>query len=283
MAKRIIMIAPFEVLTGNLSGQQRLEYAENNNPAYEAPNGSMGARNYKTRYIGARRADGTSYFSVRRKSTAVLNGKTRRQMAVLGSLQDIIAKMKTTNVVAGTNYTYHQAAFYSWSYDQKGSAPSIDDKFSITDPAFIKWEKDEVIKMLKYKHESITFRTATGTAVLNNPYCVDVASRIEMKQSIWDKFVGVLGLTSASGNLELAAVNVDSDSFLFAVAASGSSWGATISGLHPNTNYGATFASFAVDASNKVTYEGLVMYLGGTAVADEDDIQDGAKYTTIEP
>lgn len=96
MAKRIIMIPPFEVLTGNLSGKQSLQYAENNNPAFEAPNGKQGARNYATRYIGAKRSDGKSYYAVRRKNTAVLNTSTRLQMALFGGAAAMIASIITT-------------------------------------------------------------------------------------------------------------------------------------------------------------------------------------------
>ena len=78
------MIPPFEVLTGNLSGKQDLQYAKNNNPAYDAPDGKQGARNYTTRYIGAKRSDGKSFYAVRRKNTAVLNTSTRLQMALFG-------------------------------------------------------------------------------------------------------------------------------------------------------------------------------------------------------
>lgn len=96
MAKRIIMIPPFEVLTGNLSGKQDLQYAENNNPAFEAPNGNQGARNYTTRYVGAKRSDGKTYYAVRRKNTAVLNTSTRLQMALFGGAAAMIASIITT-------------------------------------------------------------------------------------------------------------------------------------------------------------------------------------------
>lgn len=86
MAKRIEMIAPFEVLRGNLSGTQKLEYAQNNNPAFDAPEGRVNyARNYKTRYIGAKRSsDGKTYFSVRQRSGVKVNTQTKLAMALLG-------------------------------------------------------------------------------------------------------------------------------------------------------------------------------------------------------
>lgn len=66
--KRIEFIAPVEAMRGNLSGRQKLVYAEHDNPAWEAPDGRQYARNYKPRFIGAKRAkDGATYFSTRTK------------------------------------------------------------------------------------------------------------------------------------------------------------------------------------------------------------------------
>lgn len=66
--KRIEFIAPVAAMRGNLSGRQKLLYALNDNPAWEAPDGRQYARNYKPRFIGAKRAkDGATYFSTRTK------------------------------------------------------------------------------------------------------------------------------------------------------------------------------------------------------------------------
>lgn len=66
--KRIEFIAPVEAMRGNLSGRQRLQYADHNNPAWDAPEGKHYARNYKPRFIGAKRAsNGMTYFSTRTK------------------------------------------------------------------------------------------------------------------------------------------------------------------------------------------------------------------------
>lgn len=64
--RRIEFIAPVEAMRGNLSGKQRLLYADNNNTAWEAPQGKHYARNYKPRYIGAKKAaNGHTYFTTR--------------------------------------------------------------------------------------------------------------------------------------------------------------------------------------------------------------------------
>lgn len=76
--RRIEFIAPVEAMRGNLSGKQRLLYAENNNPAWEAPEGKHYARNYKPRYIGAKRAaNGHTYFTTRTKH-AITNTEASR-------------------------------------------------------------------------------------------------------------------------------------------------------------------------------------------------------------
>lgn len=85
MAKKVKMIAPFEVITGNVSGKQELKYAKNDNPAFEAPDGLQYARNYKPRYIVAQRnSDGLAYFGVRRRSAVNNTPQSRLQQAALG-------------------------------------------------------------------------------------------------------------------------------------------------------------------------------------------------------
>lgn len=85
MSKRVKMIAPFDVITGNVSGKQELKYAKNDNPAFEAPDGLQYARNYKPRYIVAQRnSDGLAYFGVRRRSAVNNTPQSRLQQAALG-------------------------------------------------------------------------------------------------------------------------------------------------------------------------------------------------------
>lgn len=90
--KRIEFIAPVEAIRGNLSGKQKLVYAENDNPAYEAPIGRQYARNYRPSFIGAKRAsDGLKYFSVKTKSATGLTLSSKKAMAVLGGAGAFIA------------------------------------------------------------------------------------------------------------------------------------------------------------------------------------------------
>lgn len=90
MAKRLTLIAPFDSASGNLSGRQILKYNNNNNPAYEAPDGQQYAKNYKSRYIANIRAkDGLLYFSTKTRSAITLDASTRRRMASLALTQII--------------------------------------------------------------------------------------------------------------------------------------------------------------------------------------------------
>lgn len=92
MAKRVFMIAPYDVLTGNASGSQKLKYARNDNPAFEAPDGRQYARNYKPRYIISRRSsDGVAHFSVRTKSAVNNTAVSRLQQAALGGAAALAA------------------------------------------------------------------------------------------------------------------------------------------------------------------------------------------------
>ena len=79
------MIAPFDVLTGNISGTRKLKYNDKMNPAWDAPDGKQYARNYKPRYVGIFRAKtGKTTFLVKEKTATTLNAASRRRMAAMG-------------------------------------------------------------------------------------------------------------------------------------------------------------------------------------------------------
>lgn len=85
MARSLRMIAPFDVLTGNISGTRKLKYNDKMNPAWDAPDGQQYARNYKPRYVGIYHArTGKTTFSVKEKSATNLNAASRRRMAAMG-------------------------------------------------------------------------------------------------------------------------------------------------------------------------------------------------------
>lgn len=83
--KKIEFIAPVASMRGNLSGNQKLQYAENNNPAFIAPEGRQYAKNYRPTFIGAKRSsDGYTYFATKTKSATLINAESLERMALLG-------------------------------------------------------------------------------------------------------------------------------------------------------------------------------------------------------
>ena len=86
MPKIIAPSFPIEEIRGKLAGSQKLEYAENNNPAYDSPLGKRNyARNYKTCIIACKRAsDGKQYFQIKTKSAIGMTAKSKKRMAILG-------------------------------------------------------------------------------------------------------------------------------------------------------------------------------------------------------
>lgn len=85
--KRIEFIAPVEAMRGNLSGEQKLKYARNDNPAWDAPVGQTNyARNYQPRFIGAKKsANGMTYFTTKTKSASNNSAAARLAMASMGA------------------------------------------------------------------------------------------------------------------------------------------------------------------------------------------------------
>lgn len=159
MAKRIEMIAPFEVLRGNLSGKQILEYAQNNNPAFEAPEGRVNyARNYKTRYIGAKRgSDGLTYFAVRQRNGVKVNTQTKLAMALLGGAGALRAGILNNEVVR---------AKIEEKYEQ-GIASGY-----ITGVSFNKYVFNTLYRGLKQKTPAISFLVpGHGSTNIYNPWC----------------------------------------------------------------------------------------------------------------
>lgn len=166
MAKKVIMTAPFEALTGNLSGAQVLEYAENNNPAFDAPNGVQYARNYKTRYIGARRsASGLTYFQVRTKSATKISNRSKFVMALLGGTGACRAAiMKNQSIMTTLDPLY-----------VKAKAAGVTNAKSVSN-----WIYDVVYEGLNLKRSTFTFMVpGEGTMYIRNPWVFTASSGAE--------------------------------------------------------------------------------------------------------
>lgn len=178
--KRIEFVAPVEAMRGNLSGNQNLVYPLSNNAAFDAPSGRRSyARNYGTRYIGAKRAStGLKYFGVKTKSAVYLSTKTRMVMALLGGTGAVRAKlMKETAFYENTLVKAFEYARTSGAIE---SSVTID-----------KWLFDLIYEVLKAKSPVFIFKTAlSASSMRKNPWVESnaAASGINIGMAILVKF-----------------------------------------------------------------------------------------------
>ena len=177
MAKRVLMIAPFEALRGNVSGKQRLLYAENDNPAFEAPDGVNYARNYKPRYVVSMNSKtGNVHFGLKRKHAIVNNALTRKTMGALGATQDLYRNAAKDLSIIGTMLNaYHASAEYA------------------NGESMYKWFAKTADKAFRQKYASIYFiETKDGhdyTLTIDNPFIEGTTgSVVEMSPAIVQKF-----------------------------------------------------------------------------------------------
>lgn len=112
MPKRIEFIAPVAAVRGNMSGKQKLLYAQNDNPAYDAPVGKVSyARNYRPSYIGAKVASsGLCYYTTRTKNAVNLTTAQKTAMAVYGGTFALIGSLISQNeALVNTYYAHYEA------------------------------------------------------------------------------------------------------------------------------------------------------------------------------
>ena len=268
MAKRVFMIAPFEAMTGNLSGDQDLQYAENNNPAYEAPNGTQYARNYRTRYVGARRGrDGLAYFQVKQTTATVLSPSSRRTMAILGVTAAIRSAMQTSGVLNSFKIYFDQLK-------QAGTLPEGQDTFN-------KWFSANIKNMLVYKRAEWRFTLpGVGFVSIHNPYDLASAEAITIKQSVWVKFAEFFIIRGASQIL--MDLSIDGQVLKTAAAEGGVEWGTFVTTSRPNSNNAAQFAALTI-GEDQPLYNGLPIYYNNAVVTSMSEVVDGGKYTTADP
>lgn len=270
MAKRVFMIAPFEAMTGNLSGDQDLQYAENNNPAYEAPNGTQYARNYRTRYVGARRGrDGLVYFQVKQTTATVLTPTSRRTMAILGVTAAIRSSMQTSGVL-------NHFKIYFDQLKQAGTLPEGQDTFN-------KWFSANIKSMLIYKRAEWRFTLpGVGIVSIHNPYDLGSGEAFQIKQSTWVKFANIFAF-KASTTTQSAFVSIDGVTLFVAGASDDVLNFSDAKNYGTNPSYVANLADITVSAEG-VTYQSLPIYtMAGTQVAPDTELTNGEKLTTADP
>ena len=157
MAKIIEFIAPVEAIRGNLSGAQKLLYAQNDNPAYDGPVGFKNyARNYTPRFIGAKRAsDGRKYFVVRTKTANHLTAKAKHAMALMGG----------AGAIVGAILAAKSSAVYTGLLAQWAAIQEMGDTRS-----FRKFLTDYIMRMLAAKSASITITGPKPSVTIKNPW-----------------------------------------------------------------------------------------------------------------
>lgn len=184
--KRIEFIAPVEAMRGNLSGAQSLEYPANDNRAYESPVGSKNyARNYSSRFVGAKRAsDGLKYFSVKTKSCVNMTTATKKAMAVLGGAAACYNAIK---LAGGQKW---QQILYNYENAFKSQYKSIR-----------QYAMSVLIQALRSKSATITFGGPT-VATFQNPWVSSAEIDITISNRILVKFWGELAVNPIEFTIE---------------------------------------------------------------------------------
>lgn len=277
--KRIEFIAPVEAIRGNMSGKQTLQYAENNNPAFDAPEGRQYARNYTPRYIGHRRAkDGLVYFSVKRKAATKIDATSKITMAALGTIQDLKKAFKTSNTTVG-GISGQYWGFIMAAYKAGIENGEIDPSYSVD-----KWIDGLLIEMLRYKlHDFSVFinKNHTLSLTITNPYVYLDEGALELAQRNFIRFNPVLTTVDTPVIVYVNGMPIVGDGNTEPL-----NWNALKSDVSAdNKNYSAQLAPLAAPSSDAAaTWNGRTLYssegveqLGGTALID------GAHYLTYDP
>lgn len=173
--KRIEFLAPVEAMRGNLSGAQNLKYPTQNNKAFESPEGSVNyARNYSTRFIGAKRAsDGLKYFAVKTKTATHITARSLMAMALLGGAGAMYAALVRNK--ASQSYT---GIYAQWVELQNvGNTKS-----------FREYVMDNFRQALASKASTITFAGPRPAVTINNPWQGAQTPEISISRNILVKF-----------------------------------------------------------------------------------------------
>lgn len=278
--KRIEFIAPVEALRGNMSGKQTLVYAQNDNPAYDAPEGRQYARNYKPRYIGYRRAkDGAVYFGVKRKSATMVDAASKITMAALGTIQDLKKTFKNEDIqitVGGISGTYW--AYILLAYRTEVNDGTIDPNISVD-----KWIDGLLIDMMRYRQDSITLyvqrpnETQRYNFDVPNPYTSMDTNTVPISQRNFIKFNPTLTTITPAPVIYIngmAVVFEGNDS---------ETWSEMKSAVSPtNPNYTAQLTPLVAGAgTSTVTWNGKNLYsAAGVTQTGDTPLQANERYTT---
>lgn len=279
--KRIEFIAPVEALRGNMSGSQKLVYAENDNPAYDAPDGRQYARNYKPRYIGFRRAkDGAVYFGVKKKSATKINKVSKVTMAALGSIQDLKNTFKneqiTTTVgpVTGTYWSFILLAYQTAVYvGEVEPGVGVD-----------KWIDGLLVDMMRYRQSELQLRFKLNpnqptyyTLTIASPYASYDEAALPITQRNFVKFNPVLSCINDSDIIYINGMPIvyePADSLTWAVMHRAIS--------ADSVNLTTQLTPLVATGTEALTWQGNQVYSStGVAQTGDTPILTGEKYTTF--
>lgn len=154
MAKQVILAHPFERVSGNVTrAKQKLVYAENDNPAWEAPHSRQYARNFKPQMnLRYNASTGKTSFTIQTKSAVDNTEAGRLRLALFGGSQAVQNAIKK-------NPTLLAQAYEAYA--------EVRDYFKSFDSFLVK----EIRKGLKTKAASILLGNSTGSGIyVNNPW-----------------------------------------------------------------------------------------------------------------
>lgn len=208
--KRTSFIAPVESMRGNLSGKQDLRYANENNKAFDAPEGRQYARNYRASYIGARRSkDGLTYFAVKTKSATKIDAASLNRMACLGA----------TGAMVGSILSQKSSTLFENLLRIYGALQI--QGIIAKETSLRKWLFGNLYMMYASKMVSLTLEARVGTttisALINNPYLSDSQTTgAEISQDLLVKFWVELGFENIKYRIKNTALYIlgkSSDTF----------------------------------------------------------------------
>ena len=250
MAKRIEFIAPVDSMRGNLSGSQDLVYAANDNKAYESPANQVNyAKNYRTSYVGAKRAsDGLKFFGVKTKTATHTTQAAMTAMALMGATGVLFNLFKEAGA-RGNDQRWGQVVY------------NYENSFKKQYKSLRQYAMDVIRKALVAKKETIVFGGPT-VATYQNPWISKIEDAIWQmsfltnfrKQGLVEiihKFASVLG---PSGTF-IYKVNAQNGVTIELVAITGVAVAQLYAGL-PN-NYPYAFGGYCYDSlGNRVVPDG---------------------------
>lgn len=257
MAKKIEYAPGFPMLRGNISGHQKLEYAENDNPAYNSPVGSRNyARNYRASIIVNKRASsGAYYYGVKTKSAIGMTTRAKNMMALMGGAGAIYS-------VHVNNPVFKAIMISIWEHDRQYS--------TYADYTFRKFWIEAIRGMLRTREDRYS-RTVGGTLTIYNPWVYVQAVTYKPSPEIIAKFWTMLATSAITFTVEGA----------LGVAHTSDTWDEVIEGCYNVLGLTTIIGTRGTYVIRDRLY---LMNSNGTYVdASDDVINGGSYYWTSEP